>query len=218
MEIVSEDYGNSEPNYHSIGHEPVNLPKLKELEIVHEKKNCEECLTALANSFPNLTKCISGPESCPTLKPFNLRLKNWKYLEHLHITFEGSENHSTNLFEDIGESRLHLRKLRLDQNTQRLKFSPEDFVKLSQICPNLNEIVIDLCEEVHNLADITKAILVSFKQLATLIIIIADITNVPKNIACEVVNHVKLHGQHLRVRLNLTCKTFGNKLKFQIGF
>lgn len=199
-----------EPDRHSFGHEPLNLPKLKELVYLYEQISCEECLTALANSFPNLIKCQIGPESCRSIKPFNLCLKNWKYLESLEIRFMRAENQIDNetLFDGIDEPRLHLRKLKLYQKSQRIKYKIPDMLKLSQLFPNLNVFEVDLHDKVYNLGGITKTILRDAKNLVCLKIK-AKKRVLKEQLIWNVVGNVKKYGQNLRVRasnvhLNLT--------------
>lgn len=191
------------------GHEVVNLPKLRRFAVHYANITCVECLTALANSFPNLVKLsVNVHVNIDHLilrndrQILEMMLKNWRYLEDMEFFYFMELEKFAKAVENLGETRLSLRHLKLYANRVS-RPSSEHFIKISKVFPHLHTLDITTRDEYKfgDVEDLIKGIIPAFKELSTIQIRI-DLNHEYYSIMDHsepILEQIERHGHSLRV-------------------
>lgn len=191
------------------GHEPLNFPKLTKFSM---GTNCRECLTAMANSFPSLQSYDEVVSTRNYLPILVRKLRNWRNLKEMRITLTQRDlTDLAQLTEQLeGETFLTLRTLNICVEN----CSGEDFVKMSQIFPNLKTLRITI-NEILDLNEIVQGIVPAFKELIELFVYtkcFSEKDDATKKISVDpdtsnrILKHLEEFGDSLRVRKFLSLR------------
>lgn len=193
-------------------HKTIDLPKLRKFSLMSIK--CSECLTALAKSFPNLEEFRCIMEIPDYLRVLGLMLRNWRSLKLLKADCEKNSDRTVKTVENFENLVKKLKKPQLSLQTldipasQGLKYTGDDFIKMSKFFPNLNSLGINVNKDMGDVEDIVKGILPAFTELTSLCITEVEYqfgrksfasSSLSKSKSDAILKYVLRHGHSLRV-------------------
>lgn len=178
------------------GHEAIDLPKMKKFSM--KAMNCFECLTALANSFLNMSEFDGTIEVLDCLPILKKMFKNWRYLKVMKINSANSLDNLRKSVENLEEPRLYLRTLKITTSLGSYN-SAEDFQQLSKAFSHLNTLSISIDAQTV-LASLIQGIIPAFKELTTLEITSKESkSSLGIHASNAVLEYLEGHGHSLRV-------------------